>query len=89
MIRPLVDLTTRNDNTRKDDTQIPNQWTILNALGPSRYRIKIDLSDAYFQTRVQPEYEYHNCFKTPFGGLVSKVMLQGDMNAPATLMRIM
>jgi len=32
-IRPLVDLTARNDNTRKDDTQIPNQRTILNAVG--------------------------------------------------------
>jgi len=88
-IRPLVDLTARNDNTRKDDTQIPNQRTILNALGRSRYRSKIDLSDAYFQTRVEPEYEYLNCFKTPFGGFVSKVMLQGDMNAPGTVMRIM
>jgi len=30
-IRPLVDITARNDNTRKDDTQIANQRTILNA----------------------------------------------------------
>ena len=47
------------------------------------------MSDTYFQTRVELEYEYLNCFKTPFGGFVSKVMLQGDMNAPETFMRIM
>jgi len=76
-------------DARKDDTQIPNQRTILNALGRSRYRSKIDFSDAYFQTRVQPEYEYLNCFKTPFGGFVNKVMLQGDMNAAGTFMLLM
>ena len=38
---------------------------------------------------MEPEYEYLNCFKTPFGGFVSKVMLQGDMNAPGTFMQIM
>jgi len=38
---------------------------------------------------VEAEYEYLNCFKTTFGGFVSKVMLQGDMNAQGTLMRIM
>jgi len=69
-IRLLVDLTARNDNRRKDDIQIPNQRTILNALGRSRYRSKIDLSDTYFQTKVEPEYEYLNCFKTFFGGFV-------------------
>jgi len=90
-IRPLVDITARNDNTRKNDTQISNQWTILNARGPSSYRSKIDLRDAYFtvHTRVEAEYEYLNCFKTPFGGFVSKVMLPGDMNGPGTFMRIM
>jgi len=55
----------------------------------SRYRSKIDLSDAYFQTRVEPEHEDLNCFKPSFGGFISKVMLQGDMNAPGTFMRIM
>jgi len=49
----------------------------------------IDLSDAYFQTRVEPEYEYLNCFKTTFRGFVSKVLLQCDMNAPRTFMQIM
>ena len=88
-IRLLVDLTARNSNTVKDDVQIPNQKQILNAIGRAKYRSKIDLSDAYFQTRVRKEDEKYNTFKTPFGGFASRVMLQGDINAPATFMRVM
>ena len=88
-MRPLVDLTARNEITIKDDETIPNQRMILNSLGRGRYRSKIDLSNAYFQTRVEPKDVYKNGFKSPFGCFVSKVMLQGDMNAPGTLMRIM
>jgi len=87
--RQLVDLTARNRITLKDDELIPNQTTILNDMARARYRSKIDLSDAYFQTRVEPEDVWKNSFKSPFGGLVSKVMLQGHMNMPGTFMRIM
>jgi len=52
---PLVDLTARNEITIKDDETIPNQKMILNLLGRARYRGKIDLSDAYFRTRVKPQ----------------------------------
>src|SRR5437879_10036519 len=66
-IRLLVDLMAWNSNTVKDDVQIPNQKQILNAIGRAKYRSKIDLSDAYFQTRVRKEDEKYNTFKTPFG----------------------
>ena len=88
-MRPLVDLTARNEITIKDDETISNQRMILNSLGRARYRSKIDLSNAYFQTRVEPKDVNKNGFKSPFGCFVSKVMLQGDMNAPGTFMRIM
>jgi len=88
-MRPLVDLTARNEITIKDDETILNPRMILNSLGRARYRSKIDLSDAYFQTRVEPQDVDKNSFKSPFGCFVSKVMLQGDMNAPGTFMRIM
>ena len=55
----------------------------------ARYRSKIDLSDTYFQNRVEPEDVSKNSFKSPFGGFVIEVMLQGDMNATGTFMRIM
>ena len=88
-MRPLVDLTARNEITIIDNETIPKQRMILNSLGRARYRSKIDLSDAYFQTRVEPKDVDKNGFKSPFGCFVSKVMLQGDMNTPGTFMRIM
>jgi len=88
-MRPLVHLTARNEITIKDDGMIPNQRMILNWLGKARYRSKIDLSDAYFQARVEPKDVDKNGFKSSFGCFVSKVMLQGDMNEPGTFMRIM
>jgi len=88
-MRPLVDLTARNEITIKDDETIPNQRMILNPLGRARYRSKIDLSDAYFQTRVEPKDVEKSGFKSPLGCFVTKVMLQGDMNAPGTFICIM
>ena len=88
-IRPLVDLRVRNDNTVADHSQIPNQQTILEAVTRGKYRSKIDLSDAYFQTRVHPDDVKYNTIKRPFGGFTSQVMMQGDMNAPATFVRFM
>jgi len=83
-IRPLVDLHFRNDNTQADHAQIPEQNTILNVVARGRFRSKIDLSHAYFQTRVHPDDVKYNTIKTPFGGFTSQVMMQGDMNAPGT-----
>ena len=54
-----------------------------------RFRSKIDLGDAYFQTRVHPDVVKYNTIKTPFGGFTSQVMVQGDMNAPGTFVRTM
>ena len=88
-IRPLVDLRFRNDNTVADHSQIPNQQTILHAVARGKYRSKIDLSDAYFQTREYPDDVKYDTIKTTIGGFTSQVMMQGDMNAPATFVRVM
>jgi len=88
-MRPVVDLIVRNEITIKDHETIPNQRMILNSLGRARYGSKIDLSDAYFPTRVEPKDVDKNGFKSGFASFVSKVMLQGDMNAPGTFMPIM
>jgi len=87
--RPLVDLTERNKIMLKENEPIPNQTTIQHALARARYRRKIALSPAYFQTMVEPEDVWKNSFKLPLGGFVRKVMLQGDMNALGTCLRIM
>jgi len=87
--QPQVYLTERNTITLKEDEPISNQTTILNDIARAREHRKIDLRDAYFQTRVQPEDVWKNSFKFPFTAFVSEVMLQGEMNAPGTFMRIM
>ena len=88
-MRPLVDLTGRNDNTIKDDETIPHQRMIPNSLGRARYPSKIELSDAYFKTRVEPEDIDKNGFKSPVGCFFREVMLQEYMNATGNFMRIM
>ena len=87
-MRPLADLTARNEITIKDDETFPNRRMILNSQARARYLSKIDLSDAYFQTRVEAKDIDKNGFKSPFGCFVRKVMLQGDMNAQGTFMQI-
>ena len=59
-IRPLVDLHFKNDNTPADHTQIPEQNTILNAVARGRFPSKIDLSHAYFHTRVHTDDVKYN-----------------------------
>jgi len=88
-IRPLVDLHFRNDNTQADHTQIPEQNYLLGAVARGRFWSKIDLCDAYFQPRVHPDDVKYNTIKTPFCGFTSQVMMQGDMNAPGTIVRTM
>ena len=69
--------------------EIPNQQSILNVVARGKFRRKIDLSDAYFQTRVHPDNVKYNTIKIPFGSFTSEVMMQGEMNAPATFVRVM
>jgi len=62
-MRPLVDLTAKNEITIKDDGTIPNQRMILNSVRRVRYQSKIGLSDAYSQTRVEPKDVEKDSFK--------------------------
>ena len=88
-MRPLVDLTARNEITIKAYETIPNQRFIRNLLVGARYRSKIYLTDTDSQTRVDPKDVDKTSFKSRFGWFVCKVRLQGGMNAPWTLIRIM
>jgi len=84
-IRPLVDLRSRNKNTEAEYSQIPNLQMILNALARERFESKIDLSDAYFQTRLHPDDVKYNAIKTTFVSFTREVIMQGEMNTPAII----
>ena len=88
-IRHLVVFCFRNDNTPADHSNIPNQQTILQALAKRTYCSKKALSDAYFLTRVHLDDVKYNIIRTQFGGSTSQVMMQGDINSPATFIRVM
>ena len=89
-IRWVIDLKERNRYTIRDYTPIPNQPIIRNDVASHPFRSKIDMSNAYYQIRVEPVDEIKNSITAgQFGAFQVKVMLQGDCNAPATMMRIM
>jgi len=87
--RFLHDLVARNDNTYYNPPNIPDQYNIINAVANTKFRSKIDLTDRYHNLRIIPEYEKHTAFKTPFGVYRTRVMQQGDKNAPSTFQNAM
>jgi hypothetical protein len=68
---------------------IPLQQTILEAAETAKYLSVLDLTDAYHQIRIKPSSEKYNTINTLFGCFMIRVMLQGDANASATMMRNM
>ena len=88
--RWLNDLRARNAVTRRDMTPIPDQNVILETAAQSNFLTKMDMKDAYHQIRIEPESEQYNTITAgSLGAFKIKVMLQGDNNAPATMMRVM
>ncbi|KAL1937189.1 hypothetical protein VTO73DRAFT_14488 [Trametes versicolor] len=88
-LRTVVDLRQRNDNTVKDVTPFPDQDQIRNDVARAKFRSKLDMSDAYEQTRIADEDVAKTGFSTIYGTFVSRVMQQGDCNAPSTFQRLM
>jgi hypothetical protein len=87
--RWVHDLRQRNNITYRDYTAIPDQRRMLDAAANARYLSVLDLTDAYHQIRIDPMHEQYNVINTPTGTYKVRVMLQGDANAPATMMRNM
>jgi len=87
--RFLYNLVARNDNTYDDTPNIPDQSNIINAVANAKFRSKIDLSNGYHNLCIILEHEKHTAFKTPFGVYRTRVMQQGDKNAPPTFQNAM
>jgi len=54
-----------------------------------KYWSKIDLADGYHNIRIEEDSEQHCTFLTHMGYYRSRIMQQGDRNAPATMVRAM
>jgi len=87
--RFLIDCILRNKVTIKDLTLLPNVKGIINWVAARKFRSKLDLTDGYHNIRVHPDSVKHNTILTHMGKFDSLVMLQGDCNVPATMMRVM
>ena len=88
-LRTVFDCRQRNDNTIRDVSPFPDQEQIRMDLARAPFRSKIDLSDAYEQIRIVPEDVWKTAFVCVYGTMISKVMQQGDCNAPSTFQRLM
>jgi len=54
-----------------------------------KYWSMIDLADGYHNIRIEVDWEQHSTFLTYMGYYRSRIMQQGDRNAPATIVRAM
>jgi len=87
--RFLHNLVTRNDNTYDDPPNIRDESNIINAVANTKFCSKIDLSDGYHNLHIIPEHKKHTVFKIPYGVCRTRVMQQGDENAPSTFQNAM
>jgi RNase H-like domain found in reverse transcriptase/Reverse transcriptase (RNA-dependent DNA polymerase) len=88
-LRTVFDLRQQNDNTVKDITPFPDQDAIRHDVARAPYRSKLDLSEGFEQCRIVPEHIWKTGFGTVMGTFESRVMQQGDCNAPSTFQRMM
>lgn len=78
-----------NANTIPDNYPLPHVDNILANCAKGRIWAKIDMTNAFFQTRVHPEDVHLTAVTTPFGLYEWLVMPMGCRNAPAMHQRRM
>jgi len=86
--RFVVNLQARNNNTVKRLSPIPDMKAVRARLAAHRYRSKLDFKAAYEQIRLTLDSVPRSGFISPTGTYVSRVMQQGDRNAPDTIHRL-
>ena len=59
----------------------------MELVGARKYWSKIDLADGYHNIRIKEDSEQQSTFLTNMGYYRSRIMQQGEGNAPATMVR--
>ena len=83
-LRTVFDLRQQNNNTWKDVTPFPEQDAIRHNIAYAQFRSKLDMTEAYKQTRIKSEDVCKTTFSTTFSTFQSQVIQMGDCNVPST-----
>jgi hypothetical protein len=86
--RFVINLKPRNANTVKTASPIPDMRSVRANLAAHPIRSKLDFKAAYEQIRLNADSVSRSGFVTKNGTFVSRVMQQGDCNAPDTMHRV-
>ena len=88
-VRFLHDLLASNSKTIMEPPNIPDQSRIIKPIDRYPCSSTIDLSDRYHDIRIQPHNVKHTAFCTLDGTYGTRLMQQGECNAPVTCQKIM
>ena len=88
-LHTVFDLHMQNNNMEKDVLPFTDQDMIQHDVAHAPHRSKLDMSEAYEQICIRSEDVPKTAFSTIFSTFVSRVMQQGDCNAPSTFQRPM
>ena len=80
----MFDLRQQNNNTWKDVTPFPEQDAIRHDIVRAQFRSKLDMTEAYEQTRIKPKDVCKTTFSTIFSTFQSQAIQMGDCNASST-----
>ena len=89
LLRTVVDLRARNDNTVKQTSPLPDPEGILRRAAAHPFRSLMDGKDAYKQIRMEADHVDRTAVTMPDSNMVSLVIQIGDCNAPATYQALM
>ena len=84
-----IDYRALNAVTRKNGYPLPRIQECLDLIGNARYLSKIDLTQGYYQVRVDNESREKTAFNTREGKYEFLTMPFGLCNAPATFQTLM
>ena len=87
--RFVTDCRLRNPAVSKKQTPLPNIDKLIELVAAYPVWSKIDLADGYFNISVEESWEKWKTVLTTRGNMRSRVMSQGDCNAPGTMMEVM
>ena len=88
-LRLCIDFRKLNELTRKDRYPLPLIDELLARLSKAKVYTKLDIRQAFYRIRMDPQSEELTTFRTRYGSYKCKVLPFGLTNGPATYQRYM